>query len=393
MLPEKIRDDFPSIGKGIYLDSACMSLRPKSVIDAMLEYYRNYPACAGRSGHKFGRRVTEEMENVRKKIAKFFNARKPEEIVFTKNTTEGINMVASGLGLKKSDIVLTTDKEHNSNLIPWHMTGTEYRILISKPDNTFDLNKFQEIMSKKVKLVSIVQTSNLDGVTNPIKEITKISHDYNSLVLVDGAQSAPHKQIDLKKSDADFFACSGHKMLGPTGTGILYGKKDHLEKLKPLITGGETVIDSTYETHKFEALPQRLEPGLQNYAGIIGFGAAIDYLNKTGMKKIEKHETELNKILSAGLLNISKMKIIGPSAEHRGSICSFYLDSIDSHSIAMMLDNSFNIMIRSGRHCVHSWFNSHKLEGSARASLYLYNTKDEMEKTIEAMEKISTILK
>jgi len=388
----KIRNDFPILcnkNPPIYFDNACMSLKPLQVIEKMNEYYREYPACGQRSMHKLGKRVTDEIENARNIAKKFFNAKRKEEIVFTKNTTESINLVANSIGLKKGDIVITTDKEHNSNLIPWQRLkekGIEH--IIVKFDDIEDL---KEKINKKVKIVSMVHTSNLDGTSIQAKEIIRICHDFDVPVLLDAAQSAPHKEIDVKKLDVDFLACSGHKMLGPNGTGILYAKYDLLEKMNPFIVGGETVFDSTYENAKFEKPPLKFEAGLQNYSGIIGLGEALKYLIRVGRKNIESHEIRLNKKMTEELNGF--VDIIGPiDANLRSGIFSFNIEGIDAHEIAVMLDQS-NIAIRSGMHCVHSWFNANKINGSARASLYLYNTEDEVMFFVEKIKKIAKLVK
>lgn len=394
---EKIREYFPILNKQIngkpiiYLDSACMSLKPKPVIDSMNEYYLEYTSCGERSSHKFGRETTEKMEKTRERTKKFFNAKNSNEIVFTKNTTESINLVARSLGLNKGDKVLTTDKEHNSNLIPWlqlKKNGIIHEVVKSNDDNTFNIENFKEKI-KNTKLVSFVHTSNLDGTTIPAKEIIKIAHDAKALVMLDAAQSAPHKKIDVQKLDVDFLACSGHKMLSPTGIGVLYAKKHLLEKLEPFIVGGETVQDSTYESVKFREIPQRFEAGLQNYSGIIAFNEALELLDKIGLDWIEKHDEELNEIVSKELLNEPKIKLIGPKNPGlRGSIFSFNIEGMNFHEIASLLDETANIMIRSGNHCVHSWFNAHGMKGSARASWYLYNTEEEILKFSEEVKKL-----
>ncbi len=387
---ERVRQDFLILDKEIkgkkivYFDSSCVTLKPVQVVEKMNEYYNDFTACGGRSMHKFGKRVDEEVDNSRKILQKFFNAKRKNEIIFTKNTTEGINLVANSLDFKN---VLITDKEHNSNLLPWQLLkqkGINYKIVKSNKDNTFNLEDFQDKI-KGVKLVSVVHTSNLDGVTNPAKEIIKIAHENNALVMLDGAQSAPHHEINLKKLDVDFFCCSGHKMLGPSGMGMLYGKLHLLEKLKPFIIGGDTVSDSTYDSFKLEAPPNKFEAGLQNYAGIIGFGEAVKYLKKIGMKNIEKHETKLNKKITSELPEID---IIGPNAELRSGIISFNYKNKSPHEITLLLDKAFNIMTRSGAHCVHSWFNAHNMKGSVRASLYIYNTEEEAEFFIESLKKV-----
>lgn len=398
---ENIRKDFPILQKRfnnktiIYFDNACMSLRPKQVIDKTNEYYEDYPACVGRSVHKFGSRVTEEYSKAREIITKHIGARKAEEIIFTRNTTEGINLIARSLKLNKGDVVITSDREHNSNLIPWQLLkekGIEHKIVYSNDDMTFSLENLKRMLNKKVKLVSFIHTSNLDGYTLPAKEIIKMAHDNGSLVMLDAAQSMPHKQIDVKKLDVDFLAFSGHKMLGPSGTGVLYGKYDLLEELNEFMVGGDTVKNTTYETHEFLKPPEKFEAGLQNYAGAIGLAEATKYLDRIGKSNIEKHETELNKIISDGISDIKGLKIIGPKKpELRSGIISFIIDGMNYHDIAIMLDELENIMIRSGQHCVHSWFNAHSIEGSARVSLYLYNTKEEAKIFIETLHKIAEI--
>jgi len=396
------RNDFPIYedlnGKApIYFDNACQSLRPQVVIDAMTEYYRQYPACAGRSMHSFATKVTAKCDEARTHLAKFINAKRKEEIVFTRNTTEGINLVANSVGLKPGDVVVTSDKEHNSNLIPWQMLvkklGIIHKIVPSRNDNTFNLEAFKAVMADKVRLVSLGFTSNLDGVTIPALEIIKTAHRNGSLILLDAAQTVPHQQIDVTKLDVDFMAFSGHKMLGPSGTGVLYGKYALLEKLEPFMVGGDTVSTSTYTTQEFLPPPEKFEAGLQDYAGIIGLGKAVQYLNEVGYREIEKKETELNTYLTGELLNISKLHIIGPNDPlQRSGIVSFYMENVDHHQLALILNKSANIMVRSGQLCVHSWFNHHKIAGSVRASFYFYNTLEEAELFIEEFKKVISVL-
>lgn len=403
---EKIRQDFPLFeaelnGKPVvYFDNACQTLRPRAVINAISEYYEKYPACGGRSSHKLAHTVTEKCEEARKTIAKFIGAKRKEEIIFTRNTTEGINLIAKSLELNRGDIVVTTDKEHNSNLIPWQILaekkGIIHKIVPSKQDNSFDLEKFKEIMEESrgnVKLTAMVFTSNLDGASIPAKEIIKISHQYGAMVLLDAAQAAPHQKIDADKLDADFMAFSGHKMLGPSGTGILYGKYRLLEKLEPFLTGGDTVEYSTYGGHKFLPPPEKFEAGLQDYAGIIGLGEAVKYMEKIGLKNIAAQEYKLNKFITEEITEIPGIEIIGPANPAlRGGIISFYIAGVDSHQIALILDETANVMIRSGQHCAHSWFDSRGIKGSARASLYFYNTIDECRVFVQNLKKIINVL-
>jgi cysteine desulfurase/selenocysteine lyase len=398
---ERIRDDFPILRKGlngkpiIYFDNACMSLRPKQVMQAMNEYYEEYPACGERSMHKLGKRVTDKVAEARKTVAKFLGARKPEEVIFMRNSTEGINLIARALEFKKGEAVITTDREHNSNLLPWQLlskkASVEHKVVYSNDNMEFDLGGFEEIMKKGVKLVSVVHTSNLDGYTVPAREIVKIAHEHGSLVMLDGAQSAPHRQIDVSKLDVDFFVLSGHKMLGPSGIGALYGRYELLEKMEPLIVGGGTVQNSTYDSHVLLKPPEKFEAGLQNYAGDIGLAEAARYLEKIGREKIEKHENELNKFISERLLQMDGVSIIGPKeVELRGGIVSFNIEGLNHHDVAVMLDES-NIMVRSGQHCVHSWFNAHKIPGCVRASVYLYNTREEAEKFLNVVTEIAKL--
>ena len=286
--------------------------------------------------------------------------------------------------------MLCSDKEHNSNLVPWLIAVKEKGI----QHEAFEFGNMEDF-KKKVKgarLVSIVQTSNVDGSSQNVKEMIKIAHEAGALVLLDAAQSAPHKEIDVKKLDVDFLACSGHKMLGPSGMGILYGKQELLEKLSQFMVGGETVTNTTYNSFVPEKVPERFEAGLQNYAGIVGLAEALKYLKRIGLNEIEAHEKELNKKLSTGLTNLGKhIHILGSKdSALRGGVVAFNVGKMNAHEVALMLDN-YNIMVRSGMHCVHSWFNAKGMKGSARASLYLYNSPEEVDFMIEKMKDIAEL--
>jgi len=378
---EKTRKDFSILDKITYLDSACMSLKPIQVINKIDEYYKEYPACSGRSAHKLSKKVDEEIYKTRKSMQKFINAKSEKEIVFTRNTTESINLVARSLNIKN---VLISDREHNSNLLPW-MYLHKFKVLKSKDDYTFDMELFKKEV-KNVSLVSVVFTSNFDGYSLPIKEIIKISHDNKALVLLDAAQAVPHKEVDVRKLNADFLAFSGHKMLGPTGTGILYAKEGLLGEMKPFLLGGHTVYDSTYKDYKLEKIPERFEAGLQDYAGIIGLQESVKYLNNIGMKNIEEHEAKLKKYLIAELKNMNKINFVGNLND--SGVLSFNIKGMNCHDVAIILDQN-NIALRSGSHCCHSWFNAHNLDGSVRASLYLYNNLEDCKILIENLKKIS----
>jgi len=385
MNPEKFRQDFPLTGRGIiYFDNACMSLKPRQVVEAMSDYYLNYPACAGRSVHRLSAKATEEYSKARQTVAKFVSA-KQEEIIFTKNTTESINLVAKSLELAGRTSI-TSDKEHNSNLVPWQLAGNHKVVRTS--DDGFDFDDFESKLGKKTGIVSVVHTSNIDGTTLPVKEIAKIAHDYGALTMIDAAQSAPHTELNVRKLGVDFAAFSGHKMLGPS-IGVLFGKKEALEQLKPFMTGGDTVSRTTYTTQEFLKPPEKFEAGLQNYAGAIGLAEAIRYLEKIGMKNIEKHETALNRVITEELE--STVSIIGPSYDKRSGIFPFNIRKTDPGEIAILLDNQ-NICVRSGQHCAHSWFSDRGIKGSVRASTYLYNTEDECARFASAVKKIERMV-
>lgn len=399
----KLRRDFPLLQDNngqkpvVYFDNACQSLRPRQVVEAINLYYQKYSACGGRSMHHLAAQVTQNCDQARGAVAKFIGASRKEEIVFTRNTTEGINLVAHSLGLQRGDVVLISDKEHNSNLIPWQMLakrqGIVYKIVPSKTDNTFDLEAFERLLDPQVKLVSFGHTSNLDGVTLPVDEIVKKAHRNGSLVMLDAAQSAPHKKLNVKGLDVDFLAFSGHKMLGPSGMGVLYGKYQLLERMDTFMVGGETVAISTYDSCEFLPPPEKFEAGLQDYAGIMGMGAAVKYLQDVGMDAIEKQERTLNECISAEIQTIPGLKIIGPAEPKlRGGVVSFLIEGIDSHRIALMLDQMANIQVRSGQHCVHSWFSAHQIKGSVRASAYFYNTQDEAALLVNSLRKIRKVL-
>ncbi|MFC1511853.1 aminotransferase class V-fold PLP-dependent enzyme [Candidatus Latescibacterota bacterium] len=389
---ERIREDFPVYqrrlkGKPvIYMDSACITFCPRQVIDTVRRYYEGYPSCGGRSDHTFGREVARAIDLSRRAVQKFINAKNPREIIFTKNTTESINLIAHALPLRPGESVLTSDKEHNSCQLPFQLL--KRKDINHKIFRFGDLEDFHDKLTGDVRLVSVVHVSNFDGTSNPIGEIITSAHNNGSLVLIDGAQSVPHRGIDVRRLDADFLAFSGHKMLGPSATGVLYGKHNLLERLDPFIVGGDTVINTTYDSYEREKIPERFEAGLQNYAGIVGLTESVAYLNRVGLKNIEKHERKLNAYITAEFekLGIDIMGDQDPAK--RGGIISFTIQGIDHHEVAGILNESANIMIRSGMHCVHSWCNAHNVKGSIRISLYLYNTEEECEILVEQIKKI-----
>ncbi|MHC1680744.1 MAG: aminotransferase class V-fold PLP-dependent enzyme [Methanomassiliicoccales archaeon] len=394
---ERVRKDFPLFQQEkppIYLDSACQSLRPRQVMDAMNEYYYDFPACGGRSVHRLATEVSIRSDQAREDVASFVGVKDAECIIFTKSATESMNTVAKGLHLKKGDRVVTTDMEHNSNHVPWVLLAKEKGIrrgyvpfLDLEQGN---LEPLKAELEKGVKLLSVVHTNNVDGSSIPLKEMVELAHDHGALVMADGCQFAPHSHLDLVDMDVDLYAWSMHKMLGPSGTGILYGKREVLEKIDPLITGGGGVSITTYDTADILPIPERFEAGLQNYAGIIGSGAAVRYLHDVGMEEVSEHEHRLNTIATEGLKDVRNLSMLGPvDPRRKGGIFSFNLKGMLPHDVAMILDEIASVLIRSGMHCVHPYFSSHGLEGCARASFYLYNTDEEVRKFIDAVKYVA----
>lgn len=394
---EKIRAEFPFLkrqikGKPIiYFDNTATSQKPQAVIDAIVDYYENHNANIHRGVHKLSQEASEMYEKAHDKVAKFINARGKEEIIFTKNATEAINLVSHCLGFQSGDEVITTEMEHHSDIIPWLMLkekGVVVKYIPVNENGGLELDVLPSLITDKTKLISVVHISNFLGTINPVEEIGKIAKKNNILFMVDGAQSAPHMPIDVKKIGCDFFAFSSHKMCGPTGIGVLYGKKEVLEKMEPFLGGGDMILDVTYDSFKTNVLPWKYEAGTSNIAGGYAFGVAIDYLSKIGMKNINEYEHKLTKYAYEKMKELDKLKIYGPGPEKRGGVISFTIESITPHDIAGILNERANIMIRSGHHCVMPLHNKFNIEGSARASFYIYNTKEEIDKFIEELKVI-----
>jgi len=351
-----------------------------------------YPGCHGRSLHSIATKVTEKVSETREKVAKMLGAEEGE-ILFTRNSTEGLNLLAWSLRVERGGTILGTDKEHNSNLVPWlykaEREGLTYRSVPSAEDGTFSMENFLEVLDHSVKLVSMVHTSNMDGTTIPAREVVEAAHERGALVILDAAQSVPHRRVNVKELDVDFLVFSGHKMMGPPATGVLYGKRELLEELNPFLVGGDTVRHTDYGSYELLPPPNRFEAGLQNYSGLAGLGAAVDYLTSIPAGDIREHEVKLNRIITDGIRELDGVHIIGPQdAERRGSICSFYVDGMNPQDIAIYMDQMHGIEIRSGMHCVHSWFLPRGIRGSARASIYIYNTEEEAKRFVEALRKM-----
>ncbi|UCE90934.1 MAG: cysteine desulfurase [Methanobacteriota archaeon] len=396
----RLRKDFPLLAgsedseKPIYLDSASQTLRPRSVMEAMDEYYESFPACAGRSAHKLATEISIRCDEVRSKAANFLGAEDSSEISFLKNATEGLNTIIFGCGLERGDEVVTTDYEHNSVHVPLlrasETIGIRRRIVDSLPDGTFDLESFEEVMSRRVKLVAACLTSNVTGYTLPAKEVVDIAHSHGAAVVFDAAQTAPSRRVDARELDADFVVACAHKMLGPSGVGIMYARRELSERLDPRMLGGHGVAYVDRDSYELLPPPERFEAGLQNYAGIVGTGAAIDYLNAVGLEEVFGHELSLNRRLTRALRSIPGVDILEPADPNlRGGMLGFNLAGFIPHDVAVILDHSRGIMLRAGRLCCHSIFEARGIEGCARASFYLYNTTEEVEALAEAVEDMT----
>ncbi len=404
---EQIRGDFPVLkrlinGKPlVYLDSACMALKPRQVITAMNEYYEQFPACGGRSIHKLGEEASNAYSAAREKFAKFINASEPEEIIWTRNATESLNIVGRCLRLPKKSKIITTSLEHHSGSLPFveraRRDGHSIEIVNARSDGTFDIEDWKTAIDSDTSLISVVHSSNVTGTVAPLKEIVELAHDKGALVMSDDAQYVPHHPLDVQAFDVDFSAISVHKMCGPTGMGVLYGKAEHLEAMDMFMHGGDTVRDVKYVDGQIipEYLPppEKYEAGLQNYAGAIGAGAAADYLQSIGMHEIEKHERSLLSMALNELTSMEHVHIIGTDdISIKTGLVTFNVDTVDSaHDIATFLNDEFNVMVRSGAHCVHPFHYQLGIPiatGTARASFYLYNNRNDVEIFLEGMRSL-----
>lgn len=389
----EIKTDFPILNDIIYMDSASTSLTPEPVLNVVSKYYREYNANVGRGVHRLSQVASQKYKDVHRKIADFIGANE-EEVIFTKNTTEAINTVASGLRWKKGDKVVTTLIEHHSNFLPWlRLKSLGVELDIVKPDKNgkFNVSDFKEVIDDKTRLVAVTHVSNVLGTITPIEEISAICEKKNALLLVDGAQSVPHIHVDVRNLGCNFLCFSGHKMLGPTGTGILWMKEDFFGRLEPLNFGGGMIDDVSLNGYELTKGYERFEGGTPNIAGVIGFGRAIDYLKKIGMDKIADHEAKLTERLLEGLLEIKRVEIYGSlNSKERIGLVSFNIKDLNSHDVALMLDEASNIMVRSGHLCCMPLMKYFGLkEGAVRVSLYLYNTEEEVDTFLETVKEIA----
>ena len=392
----KVREDFPILKTGvIYFDNTASSLTPEPVLEKMLEYYRQYRANVERGIHRLSQKASEEYEQAHAKVVDFINARSDTEVVMTRNTTEGINIVASGLKWKEGDSVVTTLLEHHSNFIVWHRLRDRFgvKVKVVKPDRQGLLSpsSVEKAIDDSTRLVAVTHVSNSLGVIVPIREVAKIAKEKGALVLVDGAQSVPHMKVDVQEIGCDFLAFSGHKMCGPTGSGALYIREELVDKVEPLSIGGGTIDDVGLDYYKLTKSWRKFEAGTPAIAEGLGLGAAMDYLSKIGMDNIRAHEEKLAKRIYTGLREIPKVEVYGPEEpEKRVALVSFNVGNLSPHDVALTLDVSANIMVRSGHHCALPVMKEViRKNGTVRASLYFYNTAEEVDKFLSAVEELA----
>lgn len=399
---QKVRADFPILtqtvnGKPlVYFDNAATSQKPQIVLDAISKYYSEINANIHRGVHKLSQLATDAYEQSREKIRAHINARQPYEVLFTAGTTHGVNLVANGFAaiLKPEDEVVVSALEHHSNIVPWQMlcerTGARLRVIPMNAQGELIVEEYERLLSERTKIVSVNHISNALGIINPIRHIIAKAHEVGAAVFIDGAQAAPHLKPDVQELDCDFYAFSGHKMLGPTGTGILYGKEEWLEKLPPYQGGGEMIKEVTFEKTTYAGLPHKFEAGTPNIAGGIVLGTAVDYLNSVGFENIQRHEHELLEYGTSKLLGIEGLKIFGTSTE-KTSVISFNLEGIHPYDVGAITDK-MGIAVRTGHHCAQPIMSFFGIPGTVRASFAFYNTTDEIDALVASVRKAQLML-
>lgn len=397
---DEIRDDFPVLRQRVhdkrlvYLDNAATSQKPRQVIDALNDYYQRYNANVHRGIHALAERATKEYERAREKVARFINAPTTDSVIFTRGTTEAINLVAytwARHNLKKGDEILTTFMEHHSNTVPWYQvceaTGAIIKRAELTPDGLLDMESFRAQITDRTKLVAVIHQSNVLGSINPIRELANAAHRAGAIILVDGAQSVPHMTVDVQELDCDFLAFSGHKMCGPTGSGVLYGRRRILEDLPPFMGGGEMIREVWFDHAKYNDLPFKFEAGTPSIAEAIGLGVAVDYLQHIGMTNIRNHEIEITQYAYDRLSQLVEANILGPKdIAKRGGVLSFTFSDIHPHDLATFFDQD-GIAIRAGHHCAMPLHKKLGLAATARVSFYLYNTREEVDAFISTLLK------
>ena len=407
---ERIREDFPILdrkvggdvstaGEGsedteplVYLDNGATSQTPKQVVDSIVDYYYGYNANVHRGIHQLSQEASVAYEEAHDRVAEFINANGREEIVFTKNTTEAMNLVAYAWGLAElgpGDSVVTTQMEHHASLVTWQQickrTGAEIRFIEVDEEGRLDMDHAAELIDDSTEMVSLVHVSNTLGTVNPVAEITEMAHEVGAYSFVDGAQAVPTRPVDVEAIDADFYAFSGHKMLGPTGIGVLYGKEEILESMQPYLYGGDMIRKVTYEESTWEDLPWKFEAGTPNIAQAIALHAAIDYLEEIGMANVQAHEELLAEYAYDQLTEYDDVTIYGPPGDDRGGLVAFNVDGVHAHDLSSIL-NDYAVAIRAGDHCTQPLHDTLGTAASARASFYIYNTREEIDKLVDAVD-------
>lgn len=399
---QAIRADFPVLDQEtqpgvplVYLDSAATSQKPLAVIEAMSDYYLRYNANVHRGLHKLSEEATEAFESARRRIASFINAASYREVIYTRNTTESINLVAHSWGrtnLKPGDVIVSTELEHHSNIVPWQMladqTGVELRWVPVTDEGRLDMDAFHQMLDARVKLVTFTHMSNVTGTIQPAREMVDAAHAAGALVHIDGAQSVPHMAVDVQALDCDFFSFSAHKMLGPTGIGVLHGKRALLEEMPPFLGGGDMIKRVELGQSQWNDLPYKFEAGTPSIAEAVGFGVAIDYLERVGMENIHAHEVALTGYALERLAEVPGVRVLGPAnPNEKGGVAAMVVEGLHPHDIAQVLDFD-GIAVRAGHHCAMPLHQRYGLPASTRASFYLYNTFDEIDRLVEALYRV-----
>ena len=398
---DKIRTDFPILGTTvynkplIYLDNAATTQKPRCVVEAEVAEYYNCNANVHRGVHFLSEKATELLEEARDTVRQFIGAEKTEEIIFTRGTTEGINLVAFSLGelLREGDEIMVSSMEHHSNIVPWQLLcrrkGVTLKVIPMNDNGELLLDEYEKLFTPRTRLVCVTQVSNVLGTVNPVKDMARTAHEHGALILVDGAQSIPHMPVDVKDIGCDFFVFSGHKVYGPTGIGVLYGKEDLLDKMPPYQGGGEMIASVSWDKTVFEHLPYKFEAGTPNYVASRALKVALDYVSHLGMNNIVARETELEKYATERLLTIDGMRIYGQS-QHKESVISFLGDGIHHLDMGTLLDR-LGIAVRTGHHCAQPVMTRLGIEGTVRASFAFYNTKAEIDALAEGIEKVKSM--
>ncbi len=401
----RIRQDFPILERQVrgkplvYLDNAATSQKPRVVIDAITHYYESYNSNVHRGIHTLSDEATDAYEQARMKVARFIKAKSPRGVVFVRNATEAINLVAMAWArknLKPGDEVLLSRMEHHSNLIPWQLvakeTGAKLRFIFLNVDGTMNLSNVDELINDRTRLVAVSHMSNVLGTINPIRQLADLAHAKGALLLADGAQSVPHMPVDVGELGCDFMAFSGHKMLGPTGIGVLYAREELLEAMDPFMGGGNMIMEVSCETATWNEIPYKFEAGTPNVAGAIGLGVAIDYLNRLGMESVRQHEIELTAYALEKLGEVKDLLIFGPrDPQIRGGVISFNFLDVHPHDVGTILDQE-GVAIRAGHHCCQPLMNWLDVPATARASFYIYNTKGEVDVLVGALNKAKEVM-